>query len=218
VPEIDVFGGRDRIGLLDAGVERFATHPTVGWVSEGDAELEGELTGRGLRPSPEVMVAFVRPTTPREAAVSGGFVVRPLGGEAEADTRRAASHAAFGSTMDAGEHLARYLRFMRSPGYEPSRDLVAVAPDGAVVSFLIWWGDAATGIAQLEPVGTHPNHQRRGLGAAVFGAALRDMAAAGMHTVRVCTDASRADAVAFYESLGFLRDDVIRWWRPGGGA
>ena len=67
---------------------------------------------------------------------------------------------------------------------------VAVTADGSIASFLIWWPDAMSGIAQLEPVGTHPAYQGRGLATAVFARALADMRAAGMHTVRGATPSS----------------------------
>jgi len=209
--EIDVFGGESRIGLLDAWTRK--RHPTVGWVATADRDLTEALQARGLHPEGDATITFTRDVSPTGAAAPAGYTVRSLGGEEEAPSRRAASHAAFASTMDPPAHLERYLAFMRSPVYDRGRDLVAVAPGGTVASFLIWWPDAVTGIAQLEPVGTHPDHQGRGLGAAVFSRALADMRSAGMRVVRVCTDESRTGAVAFYQRLGFIPADRLRWWR-----
>jgi ribosomal protein S18 acetylase RimI-like enzyme len=110
-------------------------------------------------------------------------------------------------------HLERYLRFMRSPRYEAERDLVAVSPDGRVGSFMIWWGDPS-GVAQIEPFGTHPDFQRQGIGKSLMYFGLRRMRDAGYHKVRVLTDEPR-EATAFYEGVGFSDVGRLRWWKPG---
>jgi ribosomal protein S18 acetylase RimI-like enzyme len=145
-----------------------------------------------------------------EPAVPDGWALRHVRDESEANSRRGASHAAFESTMDPSMHVDRYLGFMRSPIYDPERDLVAVAPDGTIVSFMVWWPDVS-GIAQIEPFGTHPDFHRRGVGRALIHYGLTRMRAGGMRLARVCTDDDRL-ATAFYESVGF--DDVgrLRWW------
>jgi len=215
-PEISLFGrpGAERVSLLDAALERVGERPTVGFVAHTDTELADALRGRGFEPDPAFEVEF-------EAAVAelvipsgapDGYTIRPVAGEEEAWSRRAASHAAFASKLGPELHHQRYLRFMRSEVYVPQRDLVAVDPGGEVAAFLIWWGDDATGITQLEPVGTHPDHQRRGLGRALLARAAGDMAAAGMHTVRVGTGAHRSDAVVFYRR-SFREVGRTDWWR-----
>lgn len=213
-PEVDVFGGDARIDLLDHWGRSTVS---VGWVAVSDHRLEAALLARGLAPKDEeAMIAFSRGLEPLGAVVADGYTIRHLEGEHEADSRRRASHRAFRSTMDDDAHLERYLRFMRSPVYDRERDVVAVAPDGEVAAFMIWWPDETTGIAQLEPVGTHPDHLRRGLAAAVFDRVLADMRSAGMTRVRVCTDEWRPDAVGFYDGVGFDRVDRLRWWGPAG--
>ncbi|OFW67456.1 MAG: hypothetical protein A2Z12_03370 [Actinobacteria bacterium RBG_16_68_21] len=215
--ELDVFHrpGADPAPALERGLETIGEQAVVGWVSPRDADLTGLVGARGFVPDEERDVEFARPVEPMNRRAMPGIEIRPLRGEEEAPARRAASHAAFGSTMDPEAHLARYLRFMRSPAYSAERDLVAVTADGSIASFLIWWPDAMSGIAQLEPVGTHPAYQGRGLATAVFARALADMRAAGMHTVRVATPSSRVGAVAYYESVGFSRIDELVWWRAG---
>jgi ribosomal protein S18 acetylase RimI-like enzyme len=145
-----------------------------------------------------------------------GWELRPVAGEAEAETRRAASHAAFESTMEPSDHLQRYLRFMGSPAYERENDLVAVSPEGRVGSFMVWWPDE-TGIAQIEPFGTDPDFQRRGVGRALIHEGLARMRDAGMTVCRVVTDDYRP-ANGFYEAVGFTHDGALRWWRPEGAG
>jgi GNAT superfamily N-acetyltransferase len=99
---------------------------------------------------------------------------------------------------------------MRSPVNDRERDLVAVAPDGRVAAFMVWWSDPS-GIAQIEPFGTHPDFHRQGVGRALLKFGLARMQAAGMRTVRVCTEESREAAVAFYGSAGFEQGPRLGW-------
>lgn len=186
----------------------------VGLVPRSRPELEALLTEHGFAPEDPGNPLFVRPTSPApRVGLPPGWSIRPVRGEAEADQRRRASHAAFASTMDPRRHLDRYVRFMRSPAYVPEHDLVAAHASGRIGAFAIWWTDPS-GIAEFEPVGTDPEFQRRGLGRAVLAEAFRRMAAEGMHTIRVTTDPWRADAVAFYHAVGFTQVGEARQWAP----
>jgi mycothiol synthase len=212
--EISVFTrpGIDRMQLIRWAQQRLGERGEVGWVSDDDRELADELQADGYQPE-HVNRSYqwdLRGDSP-DPKLPAGWSLRAVAGEHEANLRRAASHAAFESNMPSAMHLRRYIDFMRSPPYVPQRDLVAVAPSGQIASFMVWWADDS-GIAQIEPFGTHPDYQRRGIGRALIYHGLAEMKAAGMHKCRVITDEPRA-ATAFYEGVGF--DDVgrIRWWR-----
>jgi ribosomal protein S18 acetylase RimI-like enzyme len=213
--EINAFTvpGGDVIGLMEWSRGRLDGKAEIATIAEGDIELESYLRERGYEPA-SYMLSF-------EMALTEGVLVPDLGpgwelrhvrGEDEADNRREASHRAFASTMDRKLHLERYLRFMRSPVYDRERDLVAVAPDGRVAAFMVWWPDPS-GIALIEPFGTHPDFQRRGVGRALLQFGFARMKSAGMRFVRVGTEESRETAVAFYENAGFHRGPRLGWWR-----
>ena len=55
----------------------------------------------------------------------------------------------------------------------------------------------------FEPVATHPDFQRRGLGTAVMAEGMRRMKAAGMRRAIVGFDPNNAAALALYTSTGF---------------
>ena len=114
--------------------------------------------------------------------------------------------------MPEAMHLERYLRFMRLPVYESERDLVAVAPDGTISAFMIWWPDQS-GIAQIEPFGTHTKFHRQGIGRSLMYFGLRRMQQAGITAIRVGTGEERLDATAFYEGVGFEVVGRLRWWQ-----
>lgn len=215
--EINVFTrpGHDRVPLIEWSQRRLDGMGDVGWVSDADHQIVAYLQRTGYEPfwtshsyRRDLLGELPVPDLPE------GWHLRPVRGEDEANARRAASHAAFQSTMPAAMHLQRYLMFMRSPAYVPERDLVAIAPDGAIASFMVWWSDDS-GVAQIEPFGTQPEYQRRGIGRALIHHGLHEMKASGMHTCRVMTD-EPGPATAFYESVGFEVNGPVRWWRRTG--
>lgn len=59
-----------------------------------------------------------------------------------------------------------YKNIQRIPLYRRDPDIVAVADDGEFAAFCTVWFDDVTRTAVFEPVGTHPNHQKRELGKA----------------------------------------------------
>lgn len=212
--EISVFAPPrvDRMPLIRWAQRRLGNNGEVGWVSDDDRELIDELEAEGYEH------VYVNRSYQWDLTgdlplphLPAGWSLRAVSGEDEANSRRATSHAAFESNMASALHLQRYLDFMRSPVYVPERDLVAVSPNGTIASFMVWWADES-GVAQIEPFGTHPDYQRQGIGRALIYHGLAEMKAAGMHTCRVITDEPRA-ATAFYEGVGFSDVGRIRWWR-----
>jgi ribosomal protein S18 acetylase RimI-like enzyme len=57
--------------------------------------------------------------------------------------------------------------------------------------------------AQIEGVRVHADHRGQGIGEALFNAAFERAAKAGCTLVQLTTDRQRADALRFYERLGF---------------
>ena len=92
---------------------------------------------------------------------------------------------------------------MRSPVYDRQCDIVAAAPDGRIGSFCIVWMDHLNQVGHFEPVGTHPDFQKRGLGTAVMLEGLRRMQQRGMPSATVATFEDNSAAIHLYKSLGF---------------
>jgi ribosomal protein S18 acetylase RimI-like enzyme len=205
--------GVDRMPLIRWSQRRLRGTGKIGWVADADQELVDQLERDGYEPAYATRCYrwdLARGRIP-QADLPAGWTLRATAGEDEANSRRAASHAAFESTMPPAMHLQRYLDFMRSPVYVPEHDLIAVTPQGRVASFMVWWADPS-GVAQIEPFGTHPDFQRQGVGRALIYHGLAEMRAAGMHTARVSTDAA-GHATSFYEGVGFQEAGTIRWWK-----
>lgn len=136
-------------------------------------------------------------------ALPDGFVVRSTAGEREVEARAAAQYGAFQSKWQWDRYVTRFRRFMQSPVYDPDRDVAAVALDGRFAAFCIFWLDPVNKAGLFEPVGTHPDFQKKGLGRAVLLEGLRRMKTSGMEMAIVCAEADNEAAVKLYESVGF---------------
>jgi ribosomal protein S18 acetylase RimI-like enzyme len=135
-----------------------------------------------------------------------GFVVRPLAGDAEVEAYVAAHRAAFGST----NMTAAWRRTtLRDPRHLPELDLAAIAPDGTLAGFCVCWMTPPLGslagrrLAQIEPLGVHPEYQRLGLGRALLLEALRRARANGAHSLEVNAESDNAASRQTYEAVGF---------------
>jgi ribosomal protein S18 acetylase RimI-like enzyme len=103
--------------------------------------------------------------------------------------------------------LLSYQELQKAPDYRQDLDLYVVAPDGEFAAFCIVWWDKPNRIAMLEPVGTVPEHRRRGLARAVVLEAIRRVAALGVDQVLVGSDQE------FYLSLGFEMRFAAHHWK-----
>ncbi len=175
------------------------------WIFADDTVLAAHLDSRGFSRSADFMHYMQRSLSEPvpEALLPPGYQVRPLAGEHEMERRAAASHAAFSSRLPFDVYCQRYLSFMRSPVYDPSLDLVTEAPDGRFASFCICWLDIVNQVGLFEPVGTHPDFHRQGLGKAVLLEGLRRMRAQGMLTAIVGAESDNPAAQRLYQSVGF---------------
>lgn len=172
-------------------------------VYEDDQAQIATLERRGFRRTDDEGALFIYPLDEPipEPSLPGAFVVRPVAGEQEAAARAAAHRDAFDSTRVTGE---AYLRLMRTPGYDPNLDIVAVAPDGTMAAFCLGWLDPVNGVGELEPVGTRPAFRRLGLAQAAVLAGLRDMQARGAVSAVVGpVDAGEEAAMRLYQTVGF---------------
>ena len=89
--------------------------------------------------------------------------------------------------------------------YRADLDCVVVAPDGSVAAFTLAWLDELNGVGELEPVGTHADHVRLGLGRAVNLFALQRLRdeGAGEALVACRGDDGHPIPARLYESVGF---------------
>ncbi len=167
---------------------------------DADIELVASLAARGFAPidagievTRRSLDGLAEPTLP------DGLHLAAVEDEAMAVARVECHRAAFApSTLT----LRGFLRVRRTWPYRPELDRVVVDSQGTVLASCLAWIDEATGWGVLEPVGTRPEHRRRGLARAACLDALRALRAAGAHGAQVSCDSGSAGC-ATYHSLGF---------------
>jgi GNAT superfamily N-acetyltransferase len=146
------------------------------------------------------------------AAPAPGYTIRALGDESEHPARSWLSWKVFhpDEPDEKYEGWQWYRNVQRVPLYRRDLDLVAVAPSGELAAFCTAWFDDVTRIVVFEPVGTHPDHQQRGLGKAVMAEALRR---AQWYGATLATVSSYSPAAhALYEAMGFTDVNLLEPW------
>jgi ribosomal protein S18 acetylase RimI-like enzyme len=181
------------------------------WAGEGWPE-EASVRARGFEPTETALTQWVQPLDVEldPERTPDGYTIRTLGGPDEIERRVEVHRAAFAPSKLTVE------KYGILPGldhYAFDHDVVAEAADGTFAAFAICWIDPVGSIGEFEPVGTHPDHQRRGLGRAIMRHGLRLMRDAGMRDALVFSDRSNAASEALYRSAGFEAVAIHRRYR-----
>jgi GNAT superfamily N-acetyltransferase len=101
--------------------------------------------------------------------------------------------------------LEAYDGVRRTPPYRGDLHLLVEAPDGTMAASAIMWLDDVNSTAEFEPVGTHPDYRRLGLGRAMLlrGMQLAREAGAKNMTVACLGAPGHPAARRLYYSVGF---------------
>jgi ribosomal protein S18 acetylase RimI-like enzyme len=185
------------------------------WVAEDDEVRIRWLNENEFTVAQKHLVHFKRSLTGEldRPLLPEGSYLRTSCGDEDARLRSVCSHAAFGSNKPFEEYWSRTLRFMQSPLYVAEHELFVVAPSGDIASYCIIWTDEKNKIGHFEPVGTHSDYQRRGLGKSLLYEAFRRLKAEGMNEVDVCTNYDNPAAIPLYESVGFQKTRRLLTYR-----
>jgi ribosomal protein S18 acetylase RimI-like enzyme len=177
------------------------------WVAEDDDFRVRWLTENGFTQQEGFMHLLARSLSGLQAgaSLSDGFYARASRGPADASARAKASHGAFGSSMPIEDYTARTLRFMQSPVYVNEHELFIVNANEEVAAFCCIWTDDLNKMGYFEPVGVHPNYQRRGLGKSLLLEGLARLQSEGMTDASVCANSDNPAAIGLYESAGFQK-------------
>lgn len=147
-----------------------------------------------------------------------GFTLRHVSGEEEVEALVALHRASVGT-----EHMTieERLAMMRGVEYDPELDLLAVAPDGRLAAYCVCSisqeENTRTGRNEgfTDPVGTHPDFQRRGLARALMLAGLQALKQRGMDTAVLGTSSENVAMQCTAESVGYRVESTTLWFaRP----
>jgi mycothiol synthase len=97
------------------------------------------LRSLGYQPEPPKYVTTIKSLAKplSKPPLPEGFTLRSVAAESEAGLLAEVHNRSFGSSWTEAE----YLKVMRTPGFKIEHELVAVAPDGRLAAFVIYWLD-----------------------------------------------------------------------------
>lgn len=185
------------------------------WVNADDDAMKSLCTERGYVRSgfSAEHMRYRSLTQPvPDSVLQEGYTVRALSDENEHPARSWLSWKVFHPDEPDEKYQGWewYKNVQRVPLYRRDLDIVAVAPDGELAAFCTVWFDDVTRTAVFEPVGTHPNHRKRGLGKAVMSEGLRRARRLGANLATVSSYSTGAHAL--YHSMGFTEFDLLEPW------
>ncbi|MGZ8502227.1 MAG: GNAT family N-acetyltransferase [Candidatus Limnocylindrales bacterium] len=216
----EVGAGDPTTAAVGAGEPATPVVPVRIWTAESDGPQIAALAALRFGPGPEPgfnhFVGHLDRLDLGSADLPSGYALATVATEADIAARVVAGRAAFQGWTNTVEKY----RFCRTTAlYRPALDTLITAPDGSVAAFALAWLDPLTLAVELEPVGTHPDHQRRGLGAAVCRAALRAARAMGGQQVLIAAEGTNPAANGLYASLGLgLAARIIPFGRSPAAA
>jgi len=185
------------------------------WANADDELTKKLFAERGYSRSkylPEHMRRRFYTTPVPVPVIPAGYTVRALGDENELPARSWLSWKAFHPDEPDENYKGWewYRNVQRVPLYRRDLDLVAVAPDGELAAFCTVWFDDVTRAAVFEPVGTHPDHQKRGLGKVVMAEGMRR--AERLRATLATVSSYGKAAHALYASMGFIEFALLESW------
>jgi GNAT superfamily N-acetyltransferase len=151
----------------------------------------------------------------RPATAPDGFAIATLDddrGRGDYAEIAACIAAAFGSTRDLVPVL---VSLEANPMFLPELSVFARSREGRVAAYCRGTVDPASGVCGIDPVCTHPEFQRRGLGRVVVERCFANQRARGGRFSYIGSDSEPAPGTFLYRSLGpSRRTTYCCWARP----
>ncbi len=159
-----------------------------------------EQEEKTLRLTRDLTRPFEKPNLPE------GFTVRPLGSH-EAAEAVALHRAAFGTDFFT---LEERRAIMQRPDYDPTLDLVVVAPDGTLAASCIT--EVNEGIGFTDPLSTRPEYRRLGLARALLLTAFFTLKERGVTRAALTTSSTNHAALKAFSSVDFQTEWSKSWF------
>jgi GNAT superfamily N-acetyltransferase len=177
-------GAADEFALLRWAAHGYETDPA----SLGDTGYWGQFNVRDL-------TDVARPSLP------DGFRFRT----AQEAGPQAAVQAHVDAWAPSTYTTEGYEGVRQTEAYRGDLHVLVEAPDGTMAASTIMWLDEVNKTAEFEPVGTHPDYRRRGLGTAMLlhGMRLARQAGAARMTVACLGAPGHPSARGLYYGVGF---------------
>ena len=181
-------------------------------VEEHDTKRISMLEDMGFEKSSIEGVCQVHPFDKPipECELPEGYSVRHALIMDEWEKYRELQMSVFKNIKDMGKDLLEI--YSTASFYVPELDIVAVDPEGNFAAFCTGRFDPVHRTAELEPVGTHPDHRQKGLAKAVILECLRRFQKYDPVAMVILGAAPSEGANRLYESVGFENKGVRYHW------
>ena len=169
------------------------------------------LKRHGFSRTQDITIHMIRPLSQPipDAVLPPGFTIRPIAGPQEAEEVASTHRAAFGTKyMTTASRLA----IMNTSEYDPSLDLIVVAPAGMIVANCICSANEQRMIGNTDPVATHPRYQRMGLARALLARGMQLLKERGMLYAQLGTSGNNIAMQKAAESVGFSTQYKTIWF------
>jgi mycothiol synthase len=178
---------------------------------EDRSERIAFLQQHGFQQLEDITVAMTRSlSTPiADSVLPQGFAIRPIKGVEEAQAVAAMHRAAFGTEYMTTENR---LIIMSTSDYDPSLDLLAIAPNGDIAAYCSCSVNEQTKIGMTDPVATHPKYQRMGLSRALLLTGMQMLKERGMESAHLGTSGDNIAMQKAAESVGFKVEYRTIWF------
>jgi len=144
-----------------------------------------------------------------EPKLPEGFGLRSVTGLEEAEAIASTHRAAFGTDYMSTE---RRIAIMSTSEYDPSLDLVIVAPDGTIAAYCTCSVNQQKLTGATDPVATHPRYQGMGLARALLLTGLHLLKQRGMQSAYLGTSGDNLGMQKAAESVGFKVEYRTLWF------
>jgi ribosomal protein S18 acetylase RimI-like enzyme len=213
--QLDVIGGE----IIEWGLHRLDSKAQTLDTNcrEGDTVRVSFLERYGFVRTPTETISLRRDLSQPipNPVLPAGFSIRPLKGEVEAEPAAELHRLAFGT-----DYLTTEVRltWMRVPSYDPSLDLIVIAPNGDFAAYCMCSIDhernQKTGRleGQTDPVATHPRYQKLGLARALLLTGMNLLKERGMKAVLLGTSGENIAMQKAAQSVGFTIDHKKIWF------
>ncbi|MBK9925492.1 MAG: GNAT family N-acetyltransferase [Anaerolineales bacterium] len=162
-----------------------------------------QTEGTSIAMTRDLSVSIPEPKLPQ------GFTIRPIQGMEEAEAVASTHRAAFGTDYMTTENR---LTIMNTSEYDPSLDLLAIAPDGTVTAYCTCSVNEKEKTGMTDPVATHPNYQRMGLARALLLTGMKLLKERGMASAHLGTSGDNVAMQKTAESVDFKVEYTTIWF------
>ena len=178
---------------------------------EDYAEKVSFLKRHGFQKTEGTSIAMARDLSKPipDPKLPNGFIIRSIAGNKEAEAVASTHRAAFGTDYMTTE---RRLAIMNSSEYDPSLDLVVIAPNGTIAAYCSCSVNEKEKAGDTDPVAVHPRFQRMGLAQALLLRGMQLLKERGMMSAHLGTSGDNIAMQKTAESVGFTMKYKNTWF------